>query len=244
MWTSPCLWHEAAERTKHLIDLRAGRMRARAAKLARIAPEHRKRAVVTAGMNVFILADIASLDLALEQTPVHVCRLRHLSIVTNPALADIFVCVTPGSIPEFALWSLTLNGGVAVDVLYFATDGANGSCVSYTACVKTGGTRTKPRFVWCSAGFRSSHPELFDVLRDSVAKATSVWRICDTATFSEMHAKFNKGPVRQHRPWQAFALVEPGDDIGIPKSTVACTEFVDNFSKLNAEPSVIGTAGL
>ena len=78
----------------------------------------------------------------------------------------------------------------------------------YKNALEVGGSRGKPRWWWASTNFRAQWRIEYALLQHFSRLPHSVWREADAyAEYAAQVANNMRGPVRQHRPLQAIALL-------------------------------------
>ena len=143
-------------------------------------------------------------------SPQQYCVWKRFKLVDTPVEADICVVERPGH-PRYLCtrWALVLKGGWACNHAHFIQKQGGGSCVEYSAAIKTGGGSTgkKPRSIWVSDGFKTKSTTLYHILQLALALPYSRWAEVSMEQFAEETEKNNSGPIRSQRPLQCIGLV-------------------------------------
>ena len=156
------------------------------------------------------LADLHSAKVfsaGVDVQPLHsVMQRLSMQSTTDRIAADVYLAINLMEPGQRTLWAVALTGGIVAVPRFLETSGAHGACLRYRPAVSI------KRLVWVSGDFYAHHPELGDVVDRAVASRGSKWvRIPSAAMFLEAVRVRTRGPVRQHRLYEAVALVTVGE---------------------------------
>ena len=219
----PCDIDDGQVRLAHLMKKRTERAKAAAKKRCRLLPKcDRSTLKLAIGTRLYIRLDAATIAKT-TPSPYILAQQRAMPTVSQPLDAKAFVVASPANPGLDIAWTTALNGGTIVDLPFFMSNGERGSSLRFMSALTTGGTRARPRTIWCSPKFRRQQLVLYNILRASVAKPYSMWReTTDMPTFAAEVSKYMDLPKKQQRPLQAIALIAEGEELlgnRWPKST-------------------------
>ncbi len=176
------------------------RLHEAAAKRAKMHEDHdvlcgKKEPLQLSGARVFV-------DLASKTPPQLLARTRAAgaTFVTSRVQAHIIIARNPASPGLRNQWAAVLCGATVVAPAKLGTNG--GIAIQYSPAILS------KRFLWSSDDFKAMYPNVTLVIDGALAKPNSKWqRLASKADFLEAVRRRTRGAIRQHRPYEALALV-------------------------------------